>query len=279
MGWPIFALAVVALLAPRSRAVGALSGDPRWALLFAAGFTALMATGGNAAAQAAAVRAGESVVAFPNPYTALSVVVPGLSAVRLPAHLVSGVHIAVSVLAGLGAAACVSLAPPRAATAAGLVAVAAAWGFTLFQRPEYKILEIRPSGEELAFFQELERLDNTGPLLEVPIKLRWAGYEAMESSAQVLLTSYHHRRTSGCYASFGPEIRKEIERLAGQLPQRTAVRDLHSMGFTTLVVRRVPPTPWRKSYARRLKRASEAPHTPLEPIHASGDLAAYELIP
>ena len=279
VGWPTFLLALTALFAPRARALAGLDGDPRWALLLALAGVALMATGGNAAAQVSAALEGESVPALPNPYAAIATLVPGLRAVRLPMHLVSGVHLLVSLLAGLGAAVLIGLVPRRLATAGGLAMVALVWGITLSSRPAYRVLEMRPPPQELALFRELDRLGNSGPLLEVPIKLDWAGYQAMDASQQVLLTSYHHRRTSGCYASFGPPILKEIERLAADLPQRRAVRALSEMGFTTLIVRRTPPTRHRRSYARKIERAAEAPHPPLRLLHAGDELAAYELLP
>ena len=43
--------------------------------------------------------------AFPNLYDALAAIVPGLSQVRGPAALYSGVHMSLSILAGFGAAA------------------------------------------------------------------------------------------------------------------------------------------------------------------------------
>jgi hypothetical protein len=278
LGWPVSVLAVVAVVLPRRRVLGGIDGDPRTALLVAAVAIAALATNGNAAAQVVAAQSGAPIWAAPAFYDGLAALVPGLDAVRVPAHLASGIHLVVCILAGIGAAGVLALLPRRLAPWSELGLVAAAIALTLIALPDYRTIEIRPAEEDLAFFRTLEELQGSGPVFEAPIRLDWAGYAAMDASAQVLLTAYHHRRTSGCYTSFAPDEVVELEALAAELPAREAVERLHALGFTTVIAHRTPETRFRKAFANRLRRASREPGSPLVPLLSNARMSAYGIV-
>jgi hypothetical protein len=278
IGWPVFALAVAAVVLPRRRSLAGIDGDPRIALLVAAIATAALATNGNAAAQLAAAQTGATIWALPPFYEGLAALVPGLDAVRVPAHLVSGLHVVACILAGIGAAGVLALLPQRLALGSELGLVAAALAVAMITLPDYRTIEIRPAEEDLAFFRTLEELQGSGPVFEAPIRLDWAGYAAMDTSAQVLLSAYHHRRTSGCYTSFAPDEVAELETIAADLPARDAVEALRELGFTTVIAHLTPETHYRKAFARRLRRASREPGSPIAPLLSNARMAAYGIV-
>jgi len=277
VGWPAFLLAVTGLVLPRRRVLAGIDGDPRWALLAGAVAIAVLATNGNSAAQLVAASRGESAWAGPRFYDWLAAVVPGLDAVRVPAHLVSGVHLVACMLAGIGAAGLLAMLPRRLAPWSELALVAGALCIALVNLPSYRTLALRPTDEDLAFFRALEERNGDGPLFEVPIRHDWAGYATMDASAQVLLTAYHHRRTSGCYTSFPPEGIARLEELAGDLPGRDAIDELRALGFTTVIVHLSPESRYRRGFARKLLRASLKPGSALVPLLSNAHMAAYAI--
>lgn len=112
-GWVQIALVVAAFVAPRWLAREDADGarlDPRIVMLVIALMLLSVSVGGNTAARLSALQHGEPIPsAIPNLYDALAAIIPGLAQVRGPAALYVGVHMALAILAGCGAAALFAL--------------------------------------------------------------------------------------------------------------------------------------------------------------------------
>ena len=223
LGWPLVLLAAAAFL-PRHTAPSAngpralvwLAGDPRWSVAIGLLLVLALATGGNQAARSFAELAGEPPPpALPNLYGWLTSIFGPLQVVRVPAAIGVGFHLAVSLLAGLGTSKLLERVPMRwrALTGAALVAVV----FIETLRPglparfHFEMRPLRPPEHAIAFFEELAALGNAGPLMELPVD----GPSLDRGSTSMLLSAYHHRRTSRCYNSFLP---------ASAAPTRRALR-------------------------------------------------------
>ena len=284
MGWLSFGLAVLACVVGRKRVLAGITGDPRWALICGALLVAALATGGNFWMEQAAERRGEPLpISIPNFYALVARVVPGLGSVRVPAHLAAGVHLAVSVLAGLGVAAIQGIAPQRSRpyVAAALIALAyaaALWpGLQgLAPRGVYHRVTVAPSPESVEFYETLARLGNSGPLFEVPTGGRYA---MTYSSTQVLLSAYHHRRTSGCFAAFRPSGLGSVRSLGAELPDPEAVAALRAMGFTTLVVHHPHGPSAGGGLVASLAASAQQPEPMLKLLHGTHGLTAFNLQP
>jgi hypothetical protein len=237
-GAVIYGLAALGLLLLRGPWRVRLDADPRWALL-AAGFLCLaLATGGTAGEEAFAVERGRPPpsVSLPNLWSGIGRIVPGLDVVRSPAALISGVHTILCILAGFGTAFLVDRAPRPVMpwVAAALVAVAyvdtlrpAVLGLT--PRQSYRLVELRPDPERLAFFRELEAKGNDGPLYEIDLPRRLKPTETVP----LLAAAYHRRPTSKCYNSYG---QSPADALWSEVADPAVLAELHAMGFTTLLM-------------------------------------------
>jgi len=269
-GWLSLGLVLVALASGRKRTLAGIGGDPRWALLVGAALAAIAATG------------DASPWPVPDLWGWLAAAVPGLHSVRIPGAVASGVHLTLCILAGLGAAAVLRATPDKfRAYAAGALALLA---FTTTLRPallgleppvEYRALAARPSDEELDFFARLEASGSRGPLLEVPIGLE----NRLERTHQILLISYHRRRTSSCYNSYLPPEFDEVEALGQALPDAGPLDRLRELGFGTVVVHHPSGRNLRRLYAAKIAAAAGRPQSRLRPILASESLTAYEILP
>ncbi len=270
-GWLVLALAVAGLLLAGAGALPGLRADPRAAALAAGFLVAIAATGPH---QPALV---------PNLYGWLASLLPGLDAVRAPARVAAGVHAVACLLAGLGAATLLRLAPagaPRAA-AAGLLVVAAAlvtlrpgW-IGLEPRPRYEAVVVRPAPARLDFFRELERRGDAGPLLELPLR-GMVPVSLQALSQRIMATAWHRRRTSACYGSLAPPGRERLLELAAALPEREAVVELHALGFRTLVLH------GKSRFAalhERIDTAAAAQDAPLRSLHRDEARSAWALTP
>jgi hypothetical protein len=256
----------------RRDALGGLGGDPRWALSIGCLLIAATAVGHFQPSP------------LPDLYAALASFVPGMSSVRRPGELMSGVHLTLCILSGLGAAALLRRTPrvPARYLAVALILVTYLVtlrpGFLGLEPPvAYSALEIRPSDEQIEFFRRLEELGNGGPLLEIPMPLR-RFYRSRRSSEQALLTLYHRRRTSGCYASYIPSKTSEVTELGRKIPEPAALERIREMGFTTIVVHRQQLRTLAPRLLRRLDKAASRSTPRLRRILASESLVAYELI-
>jgi hypothetical protein len=278
-GWIAIILVIAALSLGRERCLQRGLGDPRLAIGIGGLLVALAAADGNHNAVAMARLAGESPpLALPHLYRLASAVLPGFDAVRVPGNLTIGVHLALCLLAGLGAAALLRVAPERLRGAAAIVLVLAAgvdvlrpgWlGFA--PRTRFEKIAIHPSDEDLAFFEALEAMGDRGPILEFPV-VRRTGLEAV---SPILISGWHGRRTSACIGSFQPPELAEVEALAARLPDRAAVEALGAMGFATLVVHEIGRAP----LAPRFLQAAKRKQSGLRHLRSSSRMTAFALEP
>jgi hypothetical protein len=283
LGFLGFALAILALFVPRPGAGDARAGGARYALVAGAVLVAWLATGGNARARFGALLRGEDLpVYIPNLYAGLAAILPGFDAVRAPAYLAPGVHLALCALAGLGAAALLHRVPARTARllGPGLVLLAfvesvAAGSLGVASGVPVAALRMRPDAGRLAFFDALERAGNRGPLLEVPIDFARGHYTLGAASEQVLLSAYHGRRTSGCYNSFVPPETRALEDLAHGLPAAPALRAARDLGFTTIVVHHPGEREVLERWLERFEAAASKDR--LRRIHGTDAATAFEI--
>jgi hypothetical protein len=279
-GWVLIGLAAAGLAFGRKAAVAGLGGDPRWGLLIAGVLVLLLAMGGNSGDYVWAMARGKPLpTLWPNPYLALAKVIPGLDVVRAPGALYSGTHLVFCILAGLGAAAAVRGVPRRYAGVAAALLILLAYVDTLRPRTlgleprtTYEAVEFRPRPQAIGFFRELERLGNSGPILELPR----SGYVA--NSESMLLVAYHHRRTSRCYNSFFSPEKKKVEELASALPDMDALQALGELGFTTIVVHHEPGNPRGAAAHELLEKIADRPgEALLSRIYGNALMTAYEI--
>jgi hypothetical protein len=255
--------------------------DPRWALLIGALLALLAATGGASIELPGASPGDPPSTLVPNFYSWLARFVPGLELIRGVSRLYSGVLLALCILAGLGAAALVRAAPQRwrGAVATALVLAAAIdtlrpAGLGLAPRVRFEMTEIAPTREQVEFFQALASLGNSGPIAEVPLDRK----TQLRNNTGILLSAYHHRRTSACRNSFLPERLDALEATLARLPARGAVRELRDLGFTTIVVHHESRSPRLEALRRRFARSARDPGTSLALVHATDALSAYAIV-
>jgi hypothetical protein len=147
----------------------------------------------------------------------------------------------------------------------------AALGFE--PRLRHLLVPIRSNPEAIEFFRELERLGNSGPILELP--MAWQQTHSLAvAPPRILLSAYHRRRTSSCYGSFPFFRRKGIQDLVVRLPDREALVELGNLGFTTIVVHH-PGAPRR--LRDPLERAASEPHPLLRRLHGTPSMTAYAI--
>lgn len=285
-GFAAIALAAVALVSGRRTTTSAVVGDMRWVLLaIGALIFSISIIGGGEPGQRTVpfVRGDPFPGGFPNLYLLLSTVVPGLDVVRGPGVVYCGVHLVLAVLAGLGSAALIRRVPRhrQEIAAAALIAVMAIDvlrpGFLgLTPSFVYRAQPVRPSADSLALFRALEAAGDEGPVLEVPVNR----INMRKSSEGLLLTAYHHRRTSHCYNSFFPAEHADVEKLAAGLPDEEALRSLYGLGFRTLVVHHgqgeLGAAGRRTRFGEYARREGSAG---LEELAGNASLTAYRIAP
>ena len=253
-------LAALALVLPHRLATPRMSGSPRWALLIGAILVVWVATGDTNRDWVARLISAEAAAWVPNLYGELASLLPGLDAVRGVVRLSLGAYLACVVLAGLGAAALIRRGGRHAsAVAVVLVLVVGldilrAPAFGLERSYRWELQEIAPSAASLAFFDELERRGNRGPIFEVPVPAR----------------------TSACFGSYVPPEQSLLAALAAKLPDREAVDSLIRLGFTTLLVHRGPA--YMHGIDVQVDRALRTSNQ-IQPIHRTPELVAYALLP
>ncbi len=278
-GWPPLLLIVAGLVLGRRELRGRLGGDPRGALVLGALLVALAATGGTEVAERAALfGAPPPPVPLPNLYRALASWLPGLDAIRNVSQLGLGVHLAASVLAGLGAASLWRRVQGRrmavavALVAAAAVSIEAVRPIGTPPKTHWDQLEIRPGPDAIDFYAQLDQLGNTGAMLEVPIAAN-VMYSFGRALNQILLSAWHHRPTSACFGSYKPPEQERVVALARLLPDAEAVRELAALGFTTIVAHEIR--------GGELRRGLEAlvQTDRLRRVHATPRRAAYGIAP
>jgi hypothetical protein len=240
------------------------------------------AAGGNLGDVQRAVARGEPrPFELPNPWLWILPLVPGLDSIRSPAALFSGVHLALSALAGLGAAALLRLAPARWRTPLGALLVALVFVDTLrpplpgvSARIRYEPLELRPSEASLDFFEALARKGDDGPLFEA-----WPDTGVGTSAAlgrAVLLAAYHRRPTSACFGSFWTREQKDLWALGPRLHEPEALRRIRTLGFATIVLHHPPLGTASQGVRRALDRHAATIREPkLVKLHRDERRTAY----
>jgi hypothetical protein len=276
-GWPSLLLVAAALFLPARRSLRGISADPRWGLLAAVILIVLAAAGPSA----------KNVVGglFElNLWGFLSRLVPVLGSIRVPMAVCLGAHLAVAVLAGIGAAGLLSFWQWKwkIVPAVGLVVFVACnivrpELLGLERRPPYSTYRIKPAAAWLEFFGALEAKGNRGPMFEWPVFIDPTDKQVdwIAQGKDVFLSAYHHRRTSACYSSFVPPECNRVALIAQHLPEREAVIELRRLGFTTIIAhhRAGGPVP-----ANVFLRQADSSQDLLRRVHTSPVATAYEIV-
>lgn len=289
-GWIVLALVLAALVLGKKRTVLGLPGDPRWAVLVAGllVFHTCVVYAGVAGQRAFPIIPGQSESeGLFNLYLLLADWIPGLEVGRGAGALYGGVHLVVSLLAGIGAAGVLRLAPPARAGLAAAALIGLAWldvasppMLGLSPAFEFEVLDVRPSADALALFDALESepgpASEAGALLEYPVK----HINFYKASKGVLLSAYHHRRTSYCYNSVLPRTSRELEVLAARLPDPQALHELHALGFDTLVMHHEHGALGGALHRRQIAALDTGqPDALLRRIAGNDSLTAYRILP
>jgi hypothetical protein len=251
----------------------------QWPLLICIVITLWLATGGNMGDRFVAEMRGEPVPSpWPNLYVWLGAIVPGLAEVRAPLAIGGVTHTVMAALAGIGVARLLERAPERYVLHAGVAAVAVATLYTLgigtSDAHTFAWADTRPRSALLNFWSELDALGNTGPVLELPVDDLGPGYGSMS----VMLSAYHHRRTSRCYNSFVPKEVKQTTVWAKRLPEAEAIDVLAASGFTTVLVHHPRGRRDMRETLARIDEAASAPGARLRRIHRDPVRSAYEIV-
>ncbi|MEE2674342.1 MAG: hypothetical protein VX466_11135 [Myxococcota bacterium] len=264
-GWLGLTLASLGILLPGRWSLDGPRPGLRWALVVAALLAAGMAAGPHGAIDL---------------YSPLAAWLPGFDSVRLPHKISSGVHLVLSILAGLGFAGLLrvveqsrqALGLPIAV--AGVAACAASVAMTL---PDYRAQPVRPKQEHVDFHRELSATGNAGAIYETPIpgfggRFTWPG-----TAAYLVLAEFHRRPTSACYPSHPQPHRAELEQIERALPSPEAVGDLGRLGFTTIVVHHSQAGAGSKLRRNLFARAARRPGSLLRKVQTSPGLTAYAI--
>ncbi len=256
-------------------------GDPRLALWIATVLVALASTGGNAVARARALASGETPpFAIPDLYAWAAGFLPLLDSVRGVLNLAVGVHLLLCLIAGLGAAACLSASSRRLRplVSTGLVvavvgaAIPASW-LGSGEAPRFETLAIRPDAQRLDLFTELREQGNSGPIVEFP-PVTWTKMRAGREASRILASAWHGRRTSACFGSFAPTPeRRALNDVLEQLPTRASLAALSEQGFTTILLYE------EGRRFRRFEAAAAEPRAALRLLHVASPLSAWSLPP
>lgn len=269
LGWGAVTLGLVGLLLPRGRMPVKIAGDPRPALFIGAFMTTAVVAGPNNN-QVVNLVWPDAPFQIPNLYLALGAFVPGLDSIRGVLRLVVATQVAVCIFAGLGAAWLIDRCGKRAIQVGAGMIVLAMISITPEPFPRQTV-EVRADPVEILFYERLEKLGNDGPILEAPLLTGIA--RSVHAPGRILLSAYHHRRTSTCFGSFRASGGDELADLVRQLPEDNAIDGLRELGFTTLVVNKRA-----LSFIRTLKqklRMSRTERLPL--LLANSQLEAYGL--
>lgn len=278
-GWVLLALALAGLAVPRRRAL-ILGSDPRPALCIGAALTALIAAGPDTALRLQEL--GLSGLRF-DPYAALAAWVPGLGSIRVVVRLAAGALLVACIFAGIGAAGLLSLAGRRAPAAGAALVLAALLGCFATAwlggvAPAGRIEALRPSAEQIAFFDELARQGDRGALLELPLGEARTRPELLEAARRILLSGWHQRRTSACFGSFIPE-RPGLRELVAKLPDPEALQALRQQGFSSLLIHHPAGAASALPQLMRLELAGAANPGALHLLARSEWASAYSLLP
>jgi hypothetical protein len=235
-GWFLLGLALVGILANRRRVLVRPQWDPRWAIAAGGMLVAIMAAGSYNGELLYLVWKTPPFE-IPDPYAWVAGILPGFDTIRVVFRLSAGVILALCILAGCGSAALVKFSG-RWSPAVAAVLLAVAMVTTVRpdalgapQSRDWELHPVRPEPSTLDFFERLAVRGNNGALLELPFLA-----DLEENTERILMTGYHHRRTSACFGSFLPTEVQLVGKLAERLPEPAAARQLWALGFTTVIV-------------------------------------------
>jgi hypothetical protein len=182
------------------------------------------------------------------------------------------------VLAGLGAARLLSRVPPRFVAHASLGAVAVAFAYTLrLGLPDshaYLPQPMAPPDHLLRFYAELEDEGDDGPLLELPVEKLGLG----RGSMSILMSAYHHRRTSRCYNSFFSEGLQAAWDLSKGLPDPEVVAELSELGFSTIVIHHPPRWTEMLALVEQIDATADEPGAALVLLNRNPVMSAYRIV-
>jgi hypothetical protein len=133
--------------------------------------------------------------------------------------------------------------------------------------------EIAPEREQIEFFRRLAELGDAGPLAEAPLHRK----THLRNNTALLLSAYHHRRTSACRNSFLPPRLGEVDATLARLPEPDAVARLRELGFRTVVLHHPARSARQESLRRRFEASATGPDAPLDPLLASESLSAWSI--
>ncbi|MFQ5416572.1 MAG: hypothetical protein ACE5FL_05910 [Myxococcota bacterium] len=275
LGWGVLILATIGLLAPRKATVRGIEGDPRWALLVGAFLVTVIACGPFNNALLYRIW-DEPPFLFPNFYTLLASVLPGLDSIRIVSRLSTAAQVVLCILAGMGTASVLGMARrSEPVAAAALIGLAA---FSVLPEPHpWSLTDARVRPETLEFFESLQELGNAGPILELP-PTTGVG-RVLQAPQRILVSAYHRRRTSSCRGSYPAPGRAEFMEIVGRLPSSAAVRELKRLGFTTVVLHH-PNADLARIRALRFKRSVQRQSVEsLRLLLETEGLSAYEIGP
>ena len=282
-GFVMLVLAVLGLVSGQGVDRDRMPSDPRWAFGIGGALCLILAAAGHSPPEAwASWDMPENpilpVIHLPEIWRGLAEYVPGLDVVRSPGALISGVHMAMVIFAGFGAAALLRNRPaPLQAILITLVLIAAYLDtlrpeiLGLEPRQEYAVVPMKPSPETLRFYEQLEASGNQGPLYEImfPRTLH------PRVTLPLLASEYHRRPTSVCYNSF---VAATDPSLRDRIPQRQALRELKRMGFTTIVVHHPPLNKESRVLRAKLRRfAAKTRNRYIEEVASSPTMTAYAI--
>lgn len=278
-GWVLIGLALAGLLLARDRILPKGFGDPRLALLFGWLISVGLAFGTIDGETPIIVIESDSSEGFKNLYSVFAAFIPGFEVVRSPASLYAGAHIVQCIFAGFGAAALLRMVPPRGYVAAAAALIALAYVDTmrpatlgLEPRMVYEMYPLRPHPDALDLVDALDARGDEGPILELPVNPG----SLNGLSRSVLLSAYHHRRTSQCYSP--SRISQAIRDMNEAMPGEDAIARAREMGFTTLVVRHDVDDPFAKRRRRRFAQfAKQDQGRHLERLHGNDSFTAWSL--
>jgi hypothetical protein len=286
-GWIAVLLAAVGSLGLRRPATpnGVPSRSVCLALLVAFCGISFLAMGGVFSVEAGRVWQREhsgTVAALPlepsAAYEWLAGWMPGLNIGRAPAYMYGAAHVCVSVLAGLGCATVLTalLAGRRRSQAVGFAAaslVVLSAITVALTAPRFFMMRQRPAEEELAFFRELAKKQNNGPILELPLVDEIAWWD--RASESLLLAAYHRRPTSECFASFVvSSLPDSVRDAITTLPAPEALHAIRAAGFTTILVHH---DGGGRGYAEPFEAAARNGGTGLTKVSATATRTAFAI--
>jgi hypothetical protein len=177
---------------------------------------------------------------IPSPLVMMRDVLPGLAAVRAPAHIVEGGYLAVAFLGGYGAWYLTRWRRPFA-RAAVTVAIGAMVLVEILYPPAFQVsrglsremaaVQMRPLDPVLAVMDRIE----PGPVLDFPFMYGGARGDLYYNPRYLLRAAYHRQRTATCYNSLRVPLPGDIATLARALPHEGAVGALSALGFRTIL--------------------------------------------